>query len=102
MQGAFDSDHVSKNFHLERKLPSGDTRGLVTEDEPIPFIPNAPSSNHKDFHEEGVRKGLFGQVNLLMRTSGIAPRNPQRKPPTNSSKTLKEQMLRSLLNPLMA
>jgi hypothetical protein len=101
MQGAFDSDHVSKNF-LERKLPSGETRGLVTEDEPIPFIPNAPNSNHKDFHEEGVRKGLFGQVNLLMRTTGIAPRDPQRKPPSNSSRTLKEQMLRSLLNPLMA
>jgi hypothetical protein len=52
MQGAFDSDHVSKNFLLERKLPSGETKGLVTEDEPIPFIPNAPSSNHKNFHEE--------------------------------------------------
>jgi hypothetical protein len=102
MQGAFDSDHVSKNFLLERKLPSGETRGLVTEDEPIPFSPNAPSNNHKDFHEEGMRKGLFGQVNLQMRTAGIAPRNPQRKPPTNSSRTLKEQMLRSLLNPLLA
>jgi hypothetical protein len=52
MQGAFDSDHVSKNF-LERKLPSGETRGLVTEDEPIPFIPNASSSNHKDFMKKG-------------------------------------------------
>jgi hypothetical protein len=102
MQGAFDSDHVSKNFLLERKLPSGETRGLVTEDEPIPFIPNAPSSNHKNFHEERVRKGLFVQVNLLMRTVGIAPRDSQRKPPTNSNRTLKEQMLRSLLNPLMA
>jgi hypothetical protein len=102
MQGAFDSDHVSKNFCLERKLPSGETRGLVIEDEPIPFSPNAPSSNHKDFHEEGMRKGLFGQVNLLVRTAGIAPRNPQHKPPTNNSRTLKEQMLRSLLNPLLA
>jgi hypothetical protein len=93
---------VSKNFLLERKIPSGETRGLVTEDEPIPCIPDAPSSNHKDFHEEGVRKGLFGQVNLLMITARIAPRDSQRKLPTNSSRTLKEHMLRSLLNPLMA
>jgi hypothetical protein len=93
---------VPKNFLLERKLPSGETRGLVTEDELISFSPNAPGSNHKDFHEEGMRKGLLGQVNLLMRTAGIAPRNPQRKPLTNSSRTLKEQMLRSLLNPLLA
>jgi hypothetical protein len=80
MQGAFDSDHMSKNFLLERKLPSGETRGLVTEDEPISLFPNAPSSNHKNFHEEGVRKGLFGHVNLLMRIVGIAPRDSQRKP----------------------
>jgi hypothetical protein len=93
---------VSKNFLLERKLPSGETRGLVTEDELISFSPNAPSSNHKDFHEEGVGKGLLGQVNPLVRTAGIAPRNPQRKPPTNSSRTLKEQMLRGLLNLLLA
>jgi hypothetical protein len=42
---------VSKNFVIEGKLPSGETRGLVTEVEPIPFSPNAPSRNHKDFHE---------------------------------------------------
>jgi hypothetical protein len=41
---------VPKNFLLERKLPSRETRGLVTEDELISFSPNAPSSNHKDFH----------------------------------------------------
>jgi hypothetical protein len=29
MQGAFDSDHVSKNFVIEGKLPSGETRGLL-------------------------------------------------------------------------
>jgi hypothetical protein len=29
MQGAFDSDHVPKNFLLERKLPSRETRGLL-------------------------------------------------------------------------
>jgi hypothetical protein len=90
MQGAFDSNHMSKNFLLERKLPSGETRGFVTEDEPIPFIPNAASSNHKIFHEEGLRKGLFGHVNLLMRIVAIAPRDSQRKPPTCSNKTLKE------------
>jgi hypothetical protein len=49
---------VLKNFLLERKLPSGETRGLVTEDELISFSPNAPRSNHKDFHEEGMRKRL--------------------------------------------
>jgi hypothetical protein len=80
---------VPNNFLLERKLPSRETRGLVTEDELISFSPNAPRSNHRDFHEEGMGKGLLGQVNLLMRTTGIAPRNPQCKPPTNSSRTLK-------------
>jgi hypothetical protein len=79
-----------------KEFPSRETRGLVTEDELISFSPNAPSSNHKDFHEEGMMKGLLGQVNLLMRTAGIAPGNPQRKPLTNSSRTLKKQMLRSL------
>jgi hypothetical protein len=37
-----------------------------------------------------------------MKIVGIAPRNSQLKPPTCSSKTLKEEMLRSLLDPLMA
>jgi hypothetical protein len=93
---------VLKNFLLERQLPSGNTRGLVTEDELVSFRPNAPSSEHKDIHEEGVGKCLFGQVNPLVRTAGITPRNPQRKAPTNSSRTLKEQVVRGLLNPLLA
>jgi hypothetical protein len=76
--------------------------GLLLKMSLFSFSPNAPSSNHKDFHEEGMRKGLLVQVNLVMRIAGIAPRNPQRKPPTNSSSTLKEQMLRSLLNLLLA
>jgi hypothetical protein len=56
---------VPKNFLLERKLPSGETRGLVTEDELISFSPNAPRSNHKDFHEEGMRKDLLGKGEIM-------------------------------------
>jgi hypothetical protein len=45
---------------------------------------------------------MLGQVNPPVGTTGITPRNPQHKPSTDSSRTLKEQMLRGLFNLLMA
>jgi hypothetical protein len=102
MQRAFDSDQVPKNFLLERQLPSGDPRGLIAKDEPVSFIPDAPGSDHKDLHKESVGENMLSHVNPLMGIARVTPRNPQRKPPTSSCGTLKEEMLRSLFGLLMA
>jgi hypothetical protein len=102
MQRAFDSNQVPKNFLLERQLPIGDPRGLVTKDEPVSFIPDAPGSDHKDFHKERVGENMLSHVNSLMNITRVIPRDPQRKPPTSSSGTLKEEMLRCLFGLIMA
>jgi hypothetical protein len=102
MQRAFDSDQVPKNFLLERQLPIGDPRGLITKDEPVSFIPDAPGSDHKDFHKERVGENLLSHVNSLMGIDRVTPRDPQRKPPTSSCGTLKEEMLSSLFGLIMA
>jgi hypothetical protein len=102
MQRDFDSDHVLKNFLLERQLPSGDPRGLITKDEPVSFIPDALGSYHKDLHKERVGENMLSHVNSLMGIARITPRNPQRKPSTSSCGTLKEEMLRRLFGLLMA
>jgi hypothetical protein len=102
MQRAFDFDQVPKNFLLERQLPIGDPRGLITKDEPVCFIPDAPGSDHKDFHKERVGENMLSHVNSLMNIARVTPRDPQRKPPTSSCGTLKEEMLRSLFGLLMA
>jgi hypothetical protein len=102
MQRAFDSDHVPKNFLLETQLPSGNPRGLITKDEPVSFIPNAPGSDHKDLHKERMGENMLSHVNPLMGIARITPRNPQRKPSTSSCGTLKEEMLRGLFGLLMA
>jgi hypothetical protein len=47
-------------------------------------------------------EGMLRQVNPLVGTAGITPRNSQCKPSTSSSRTLKEQMLRGFFNLLMA
>jgi hypothetical protein len=47
-------------------------------------------------------EGMLGQVNPLVGIARITPRNSQCKPTTSSSRTLKEQMLKSLFNLLMA
>jgi hypothetical protein len=47
-------------------------------------------------------EGMLGQVNPLVGIVRITRRNSQRKPLTSSSRTLQEQMLRSLFNLLMA
>jgi hypothetical protein len=94
MHRAFDSNQVPKNFLLERQLPIGDPRGLVTKDESVSFIPDAPGSDHKDFNKERVGGNMLSHVNSLMHIARVTPRDPQRKPPTSSCGTLKEEMLR--------
>jgi hypothetical protein len=59
MQRTFDSDHVPKNFLLERQLPSRYPRGLITKDEPVSFIPNAPGMDHKDLHKERMGESML-------------------------------------------
>jgi hypothetical protein len=102
MQRAFDSDHVPKNFLLEKQLPSGYPRGLIAKDEPVSLNPNAPGIDHKDLHKERTGKSMLSHVNPLMGIARITQRNPQRKPSTNSCGTLKEEMLRGLFDLLMA
>jgi hypothetical protein len=47
-------------------------------------------------------EGMLSQVNPLVGIARITPRNSQLKPSTSSCITLEEQMLRGLLNVLMA
>jgi hypothetical protein len=45
---------------------------------------------------------MLSHVNPLMNIARVTPRDPQRKPPTSSYGTLKEEMLRGLFGLLMA
>jgi hypothetical protein len=51
---------------FEGRFPCSQAWRLTIKNEVISFIPDTPSTNHKNFHEEGLSKIQFDRLYLLM------------------------------------
>jgi hypothetical protein len=51
---------------FEGRFPCSQAWQISIKNEVISFIPDTPSTNHKNFHEEGLSKIQFSRLYLLM------------------------------------
>jgi hypothetical protein len=51
---------------FEGRFPCSQAWRFSIKNEVISFIPDTPSTNHKEFHEEGLSKIQFGRLYLLV------------------------------------
>jgi hypothetical protein len=68
----------------------------------ISFSPDSPGTNHKNFHEEWSAKPLLGHEDSVMDNRVLIPKDSNSKPSSNRRRTIKEQMLHSFLNFILA
>jgi len=61
------------NFFLEDCLPGAQTWEFSIKDECISLIPDAPSTYHKNFHEERIRKSSSSVYQLFMNIATLLP-----------------------------
>jgi hypothetical protein len=77
---------------FEGRFPCSQAWRFSIKNEVISFIPDTPSTNHKNFHEEGLSKIQFGRLYLLVNIYMSIPSDTQRKPSASCRVTVKEKM----------
>jgi hypothetical protein len=90
------------NFILEGHLPGSQACRLIVEDEIVSLLPNDPSTNHEDLHEERVSKLHLGKIQLLMDILIVISGDANNKPFIHSSRAVKEEMFNRFFNVLTA
>jgi hypothetical protein len=93
---------MSQNFLLERDLPGSEPRRFIIEDEIIPFLPEAPSTDHKNIHEERLLKIPFGDEELPVHIGIIIMHDTNGKLTTSGSRTIKKEMLNRFFHTITA
>jgi hypothetical protein len=66
MKTCFDPNEMFWDLSFEGRFPCSQAWRLPIKNEVISFIPDTPSTNHKNFHEEGLSKIQFGRLYLLV------------------------------------
>jgi hypothetical protein len=101
MHGGQDPDHMLLHLILEGHLPGRQTRGLMVEDEAISLLPNDPSTNHEDFHKEGLRESRLSNVKLPIDIGIVVPSDANSKPPTSRRREIEKEVLHSFFSILV-
>jgi hypothetical protein len=76
MKTLLDLEEMICYFLFERSFPGNEIRNLAVEDQCFSLIPDAPSSNHENFHEKRMREIPFSPDQLPMNIQSFFPGDP--------------------------
>jgi hypothetical protein len=98
----FEATEMKLNFIYKTLFPGSWRRRFLIEDKIIPFLPYAPSNNHKKIHEARDVELSFLLYKYLENTTLDRPLDANHKPSGGGRGTLKEHMHHGFINIIMA